>query len=72
MMYLSYRFHGKKTGFDLKGRGIIIEKAAVGKAILLGVMVALLSYLWVFIAEYFFTVDFRFWTFAARAFDSGK
>ena len=72
MMYLSFRFYGKKTGFDLKERGIIIEKAAVGKTILAGVMVALLSYFWVFVADYFFTVDFRFWTFAARSFDSGK
>lgn len=72
IMYLSYHFHGKKTGFDLRERGILLPKGTVGKTIGLGVLVALASYAWVFIADYFFTVDFRFWTFAARAFDSGK
>ena len=72
IMYLSYRFHGKKTGFDLHERGILLPRGTVGKTIGLGVLVALASYAWVFIADYFFTVDFRFWTFAARAFDSGK
>ena len=40
------------------------------KTIELAVVVCFLTYLWVFIADYLFHVDFRIWTLAAKAFTS--
>ena len=70
--FLNYRFYSKKRGLDLRERGIILPKGTVWKTILLGVIVVVSSYGFVYVADYFFKVDFRFWTFAARAFESDK
>lgn len=42
----------------------------VFKTILLAITVAAASFAWVFIADYFFNVDFRIWVLAAKAFNS--
>ena len=72
IMYLNYRFYGKHNGIDLRERGIILPKGTFAKTVLLGIIAPLAAYGFVFLADYFFTTDFRFWTFAARAFESDK
>lgn len=70
--WLNYQFYGKKHGFDLRERGVILPKGTFWKTVLLSVIVVVSSYSFVYVADYFFKVDFRFWTFAARAFESDK
>lgn len=72
IMFLNYRFYGKNNGINLKERGIILPKGVLGKTIILGIIAPLAAYSFVFLADYLFTTDFRFWTFAARAFKSDK
>jgi len=72
LCFLNYKFYGKKNGFDLKERGVILEKSKIGKTILLSLAAVAAGYVWVYIADYFFHSDFRFWTLAARAFESDK
>lgn len=72
IMFLYYHSYGKKQGMDLRERGIILPKGTLLKTILLGVIAPVAAYSFVFLADYLFTVDFRFWTFAARTFESDK
>lgn len=57
---------------NLKESGIIIGIKGIGKTVLLAVTVVMVSYAWVFSADYFFQADFRIWVLAAKAFDSDK
>lgn len=72
LVFLNYHFYGKKNGIDLRARGVILPKGVLGKTILLGVIAPVAAYAFVYVADYFFLTDFRFWTFAARAFGSDK
>ena len=72
IMFLNYRFYGKGHGFDLAERGIKMPLKKLGKTVLLGVIVAAVTYAWVFFADYFFMTDFRLWTLAAKAFTAEK
>ena len=72
MSFMGYHFYSKKHGVDLRERGVIMPKGTIGKTILLGVVTVVAAYSFVYIADYFFKVDFRFWTFAARAFGPSK
>lgn len=71
-MFVYYKFYGKKNGFDLVARGVKMPWKKFGKTVLLAVIVAVLTYSWVFFADYFFKSDFRFWTLAAKAFEADK
>ncbi len=71
-MILSYRCYGKKNGMDLVERGVKIGAKKLGKTVLLAVIVAAVSYAWVFFADYFFKTDFRFWTLAMKTFTADK
>jgi len=68
-MVVSYNLYGKKHGFDLAERGVLIPAKKLGKSILLAVIVAIASYACVFVIDYLFKADFRFWTLAIKAFD---
>lgn len=70
--FLNYHFYSKKRGFDLRERGILLPKGTIWKTILLAVIAVCSAYAFVFVADYFFKTDFRFWTLAARAFESDK
>lgn len=71
-MFISYKFYGKANGVDLVARGVKMPWKKFGKTVLLAVIVAVVTYAWVFFADYFFKTDFRFWTLAAKAFEADK
>ena len=70
VMVLFYNLHAKKQGVTLENRGIKISLPNLGKTVLLAIIVASVSYAWVFFADYFFKTDFRLWTLAFKAFNS--
>lgn len=72
-MVISYNVF-KKNGasINLKERGVAMPAAKLGKTIILALIVLVVSYGWVFIADYFFKVDFRVWVLALKAFEVDK
>jgi len=72
LMVFSYLLYGKKNGVDLKARGVTMSLATCGKTILLALIVLTVSYGWVFVADFFFKVDFRLWVLALRTFEVDK
>ena len=71
-LFIAYKSYGKSNGFDLVERGVSIKGERLWKTILLGIIVAGVSYAWVFFADYFFKADFRFWTLAYKTFTVDK
>ncbi len=72
-MFVNYKVAKKKgTAINLKERGVTIGLAKLGKTIVLALIVLTVSYGWVFIADYFFKVDFRIWVVALKAFEMDK
>ena len=71
-MLVYYMCYGKKHGFNLADRGVTMSWRKFGKTVLLGVIVASVSYTWVFVADYFFKTDFRIWTLAVKTFEADK
>ena len=69
VMTLFYNLYAKKNGVTLENRGIKISLPNLGKTVLLAIIVAAVSYAWVFFADYFFKTDFRLWTLAFKAFN---
>lgn len=69
---LVYRFIGKKNNFSLSELGVSIGWNKLGKSALLGLVVAAVTYAWVFFADYFFKVDFRIWVLSAKTFEADK
>lgn len=72
LMLIFYFVSGKKNGFNLRERGVIISKQKIWKTVLLAALVVSVSYAWVFFADYFFKTDFRIWVLAVKAFGSDK
>lgn len=70
-MAILYKSH-KGDVINLKERGIAVGIKGMGKSVLLAGIVVVVSYAWVFFADYFFHADFRVWVLAAKAFDSDK
>lgn len=71
-LVISYKMYGKNNGVDLVARGVVIKGEKLWKTIVLGVFVAGATYAWVFVADYFFKADFRFWTLAFKTFQADK
>lgn len=71
-MVVFYFCYGKKHGFNLEERGVKLPLKQLGKTILLAVIVAVMAYACVFVADYFFMADFRLWTLAIKAFEADK
>lgn len=71
-LFLSYKFYGKKNGMDLAELGVSMNIKKLGKTLLMGVIVAVVTYAWVFFADYFFKTDFRIWVLAAKTFESNQ
>ena len=71
-MVFCYKKYAKDQGLDLVEAGVILRGERLWKTIILGFMVAGVSYAWVFFADYFFKADFRFWTLALKAFKADK
>lgn len=72
-MFINHRIAKKnQTAVNLKDRGVFIPFGKLCKTALLALIVLVVSYGWVFIADYFFKVDFRVWVVALKAFEVDK
>lgn len=71
-MAVYYFAYGKKNGFNLKDRGVIMPIKKLGKTILLAIIIAAVTYGCVFVVDYFFNSDFRIWTLAIKPFEEDK
>ena len=69
-MILFYFCYGKKHGMDLAELGVKMPIKKLGLSVLLGIIIAVMAYVCVFTADYFFYADFRFWTLAIKAFEA--
>ena len=69
-MVVFYQCYGKKHGMNLAELGVKMPLKKLGLSILLGVIVAVMAYVCVFTADYFFYADFRIWTLAIKAFEA--
>lgn len=65
-----YFFGGKKSGINLKQRGVVMSWSKVWKTILLSLAVVGLSYSIVFLADWLFKTDFRIWVLPLKAFSA--
>lgn len=69
-MVVFYYCYGKKRGLNLEALGVKISGKKLGLTVLLAVIVVVVSYGCVFVADYFFYADFRIWTLAIKAFEA--
>ena len=69
-MLVFYYCYGKKRGLDLDELGVKLPAKKFGLTVLLAVIVVVVSYGCVFVADYFFYADFRIWTLAIKAFEA--
>jgi pimeloyl-ACP methyl ester carboxylesterase len=69
VVILFHNLHAKKRGVTLEDRGIKISLSKLLKTVWLAIIVAGVSYSWVFFADYFFKTDFRLWTLAFKVFN---
>ncbi|MFC4322993.1 alpha/beta hydrolase family protein [Litchfieldia salsa] len=72
VLFLSYIFYSKAQGMDLRKSGVIISLKTLWKTILLSCIVSVAAFGLVFIADYFFKVDFRLWVIAIKSFTPDK
>lgn len=71
-LWAAYRFSGKEDRPSLRDAGLLPEKRVLGKTALLSLIVVVVSYSLVFLANYLFKSDFRFWSMAIRAFTADR
>jgi dienelactone hydrolase len=71
-MILWYKLYGKKSGQDLAALGVRISLPVLGKTLLLALITVVVSYGWVFCADFLFKTDFRIWVLAIKAFTAEK
>ncbi len=69
---LSYLLYGRRNGVKTESWGVRISPRAFWKSLLLAVITFGAAYLILFTADFFFTVDFRFWLIAMRVFNAQK
>lgn len=72
IMFLYYRFYGKKNGFDLRETGVIMSKEKWMATIGLALLAVACGELVIWAADYFFQMDFEFWVVAFKAFRAEK
>lgn len=68
-MAVYYFAYGKKNGMDLSALGVKQSVKKLGLSLLMAFIVIAVAYGLVFVEDYFFFADFRFWTLAIKAFD---
>ncbi len=68
LFWLSYRFNGSKNGVTPKQWGIKTNAKELLKTLLLALTVGACFFSVVFLANYFFVVDFRLWVLAIKVF----
>jgi hypothetical protein len=71
LMLISWFFFGAKS-ISLKERGVTISLPNLCKTIVLSLVVVATSFLIVFVADWLFKVDFRFWVIPVKAFTPDK
>ena len=71
MLFISWYFFGAKK-VSLKERGVTISLGNLWKTILLSLAVVFSAFLIVFISDWLFKVDFRFWVIPVKAFMPDK
>lgn len=69
---LSYLLFSRKYGMDTNGWGYKISVSNFFKSLLLAFITFLTVYYILFVADFFFDVDFRFWLIAMRTFNANK
>jgi len=69
-MVVFYFAYGKKNGVDLVAAGVKMPIKKLGLSILAALIVVVVGYGCVFVADYFFYADFRIWTLAIKAFEA--
>ena len=72
IMLVSYLAFGKKNGLNLRGAGVLPGWKKFFHGIGLGAVVVAAAFGIVFVLDYFFKTDFRFWVVAVKAFDADK
>ncbi len=73
LLFLTHRHYTKANGLNLRKQGVFLSRDKIWRTILLGVLAAVTTYSIVFVTNYFFTTDFRYWfIFRFRAFDAVK
>ncbi|MGN6711234.1 alpha/beta hydrolase family protein [Anaerocolumna jejuensis] len=73
ILFLNYRRYAKVNGLNLRERGVILSRDKIWKTILLGILAVFSTYFVVFVANYFFTTDFRLWDLLTfKSFDAVK
>lgn len=71
-MAVWYFAAGKKQGADLAALGMKKNLKTLGLTLVLALVVVAAAYGCVFVADYFFKVDFRIWVLAVKAFEVDK
>ena len=72
LLLLTYFLYSRKQGFDLKETGLAIGWMPLLKTIGLAATVLAATFGLVFVVDYFFHVDFRFWVLTVRTFTPDK
>ncbi|MBA8817209.1 pimeloyl-ACP methyl ester carboxylesterase [Microbacterium halimionae] len=72
IMTISYFAFGKKNGVNLRDVGVLPGWKKFWHGIGLGAVVVTAAFAIVFVMDYFFKTDFRFWVLAVKAFEADK
>jgi dienelactone hydrolase len=72
VMTVSYLLFGRKNGLDLRASGVLPGWKKFFHGIGLGILVVVAAYGLVFVLDYFFKTDFRWWVIAVKAFTPDK
>ncbi|KGX89310.1 membrane protein [Pontibacillus halophilus JSM 076056 = DSM 19796] len=72
ILFLSYKLFNKKDGLNLRDAGVFIPLRSLWKTVLLSIIVTTAAFGLVFIADYFFTTDFRIWVLTIKVFTADK
>ena len=71
-MLIICRLMKQKDPVDITEVGIRMEKRKIGLTVLLAIITVGITWLWVWIADYFFQTDFRIWVLAVKTFSPEK
>ncbi|MFE1646527.1 alpha/beta hydrolase family protein [Microbacterium sp. P01] len=72
IMVVSYFAFGRRNSVDLRARGVLPGWKKFFHGIGLGAVTVAAAFTIVFVLDYFFKTDFRFWVVAVKAFDADK
>ncbi|WP_174435633.1 alpha/beta hydrolase family protein [Demequina flava] len=72
LMTVIYLVRVRKQGTSLRDLGVLPGWGAAGKTILLGIATTAAAFTVVFIVDYFFKTDFRYWVLAVKWFPADK